>query len=277
VFPVVPLLGSWGSGASWLLIIKWMFVAAWSAYAFEAATTVVAELKEPERDAPKAVKIASAVGMFAFGLVPFMLLAIIGTDAISADPIVAFLPAAQAIFGPTGGTIVAVMLICALLLGVQTTIIGSTRCVYEMSRDGLILRQFGAVNKFNVPVGSMFLDCGVTIALLIIFKDNIVNLIAASNIGYITVFILLSPAYIVLRRRQPNLPRPYKLPGAFVPIAAAVCVFNVFITLVGAPQLGASVVWTGVVIMLAVLPFYLYRALVQDRRRAASLVGGTAE
>jgi amino acid transporter len=46
-------------------------------------------------------------------------------------------------------------------------------------------------------------------------------LIAASNIGYITVFILLSPSYIALRRRQPNLPRPHKLPGIFVPIAAA--------------------------------------------------------
>jgi len=231
---------------------------------------------DPARDAPKAVKIASAVGMFAFGLVPFMLIAIIGTDAITADPIVAFLPAAQAIFGHTGGTIVAVMLICALLLGVQTTIIGSTRCVYEMSRDGLILKQFGAVNRFNVPVGSMLLDCGVTIALLVIFKDNIVNLIAASNIGYITVFILLAPAYIALRRRQPGLPRPYKLPDVFVPIAAAIFVFNVVITLIGAPQLGASVVWTGVIIMLGVVPLYLYRSLVQDRRRTPSLASGAA-
>src|SRR5258708_551147 len=114
----------------------------------------------------------------------------------------------------------------------------------------------------------MFLDCCVTIALLLIFKDNIVNLIAASNIGYITVFILLSPAYIALRRRQPNLPRPYKLPGIFVPIAAAVFVFNVVITLIGAPQLGASVVWTRVIIMLGVVPFYPYPSLSQDRRRA---------
>ncbi len=277
VFPLTPLHGSWTSGSSWLLMMKWMFVAAWSAYAFEAATTVVAELKDPAHDAPKAIKVASAVGMFAFGLVPFMLLAIVGTDAIQADPIVAFLPAAQAIFGGTGGTVVAVMLICALLLGVQTTIIGSTRVVYEMSRDGLILKQFGAVNRFNVPIGSMFLDCCVTIALLLIFKDNIVNLIAASNIGYITVFVLLSPAYIALRKRQPNLVRPYKLPGIFVPIAGAIFAFNVIITVVGAPQLGASVVWTGIVIMLGVVPLYLYRSLVQDRRSTARLASGTAE
>ena len=172
VFPIAPLHGSWHSGGSWMTMIKWMFVAAWSGYAFESGTTVIAELKKPKTDAPKAIYAASAVGMFAFGLVPFMLMAIVGTDAITQDPIVAFLPAAQAIFGHLGANIVALMLIAALLLGVQTTIIGSTRCVYEMSRDGLIIKQFGNINKYGVPVGSMYLDCAVTIGLLLILQGQ---------------------------------------------------------------------------------------------------------
>ena len=265
VFPIVPLNGSWHSGASWMTMIKWMFVAAWSGYAFESGTTIIAELRNPRSDAPKAIKAASAVGLFSFGLVPFMLMAIVGTDAITKDPIVAFLPAAQAIFGPVGANIVALMLIAALLLGVQTTIIGSTRCVYEMSRDGLIIKQFGQINKYGVPVGSMYLDCAITIGLLLIFKDNIVNLIASSNVGYMVVWILLPIAYILLRRGQPNAERPFKLPGFFVPVAAAVALFNIAISLVGGPQLGATVMWTGIIIMLAVAPFYWYRRMVQDR------------
>ena len=134
----------------------------------------------------------------------------------------AFLPAAQAIFGHVGANIVALMLIAALLLGVQTTIIGSTRCVYEMSRDGLIIKQFGNINKFGVPVGSMYLDCAVTIGLLVIFKDNIVNLIASSNVGYMVVWILLPIAFILLRRQQPEAERPYKLPDFFVPVAVVI-------------------------------------------------------
>jgi amino acid transporter len=269
VSPFVPLKGSWSSGTSWMLMIKWMFVAAWSAYAFESGTTVIAELKDPAKDTPKAIKAACAVGLFAFGLVPFMLIAIIGTDAITADPVVAFLPAAQTIFGNTGGTIVAVMLICALLLGVQTTIIGSTRCVYEMSRDNLIIEQFGVINKFGVPVGSMYLDCAVTVLLLVIFKDNIVNLIAASNVGYMIVWIILPLAYIKLRKEQAGKERSYKLPGVFVPLAVAICIFNIAISLLGGPQLGASVMWTGIIIMLSVLPLYFYRIFVQNRRPAS--------
>ena len=274
VFPFMPLNGSWHSGASWMTMIKWMFVAAWSAYAFESGTTIIAELKDPHREAPKAIKAASAVGLFAYGLVPFMLLAIVGTTAITADPIVAFLPAATAIFGHVGGTLVALMLICALLLGVQTTIIGSTRCVYEMSRDGLIINQFGKINKYDVPVGSMYLDCAVTIGLLLIFKDNIVNLIAASNVGYMVVWILLPAAFLMLRLRQADVARPFKLPSAFLPIAAAVLLFNVFITFVGGPLQGAKVMWTGILIMLSVLPFYWYRRYVQDRKPQAVLAAG---
>ena len=275
VFPIAPMNGSWHSGASWMIMIKWMFVAAWSAYAFESGTTIIAELKNPQQDAPKAIKVASAVGMFAYGLVPFMLIAIIGTDAITKDPIVAFLPAAQAIFGHTGATIVSIMLICALLLGVQTTIIGSTRCVYEMSRDGLILKQFAGVNKFGVPVGSMYLDCAVTIGLLIIFKDNIVNLIAASNVGYMIVWMLLPIAFLLLRRQQPQAERPYKLPDLFIPLAVVIAVFNTFLMFVGGPQLGGTVMWTGIIIMLAVLPLFWYRVKVQDRRPQLAFSSGS--
>ena len=276
VFPITPLNGSWHSGASWMTMIKWMFVAAWSGYAFESGTTIIAELKSPKSDAPKAIKAASAVGLFSFGLVPFMLMAIVGTDAITKDPIVAFLPAAQAIFGPVGANVVALMLIAALLLGVQTTIIGSTRCVYEMSRDGLIIKQFGQINKYGVPVGSMYLDCAVTIGLLLIFKDNIVNLIASSNVGYMVVWVLLPIAFILLRRLQPNAERPFKLPNFFVPVAAVIALFNIVISLVGGPQLGATVMWTGIIIMLAVAPFYWYRRMVQDRHPEIVFSSGTA-
>ena len=274
VFPFMPRNGSWHSGDSWMLMFKWMFVAAWSGYAFESASTTIAELKNPQKDAPKALVAASAIGLFAFGLVPFVLLAIVGVGVITQDPSVAFLPAAQAIFGHAGGLIVSIMLITALLLGVQTTIIGSTRCVYEMSRDGQIITQFGAINKYRVPVGSMYLDMAVTIGLLIIFKDNIVNLIAASNVGYMIVWMLLPIGYIMLRFQQPGTPRPFNLSNAFIPVAVAVCLFNWFLMFVGGLQWGKQVMVTGTIIQLMFIPFYLYRRHVQDKRPQPALYGG---
>lgn len=281
VFPFVPLGGSWTSGASWMKIIKWLFVALWSAYGIEAASTTIAELKDPHKDGPKAMLAASIGGLIAYGVVPFVMLGIVGVSILTQDASVAFLPAAQKIFGHVGGIVVSMMLIAALLLGVQSTIIGSSRCMYQMTHDGQMIKQFGVINKYGVPVGSMFVDMAVTIAMLLVFKNNVINLIAASNVGYLLVFLVLIPAYVILRVTRPDDKRTFKLPGFFVPIAVLLTIFNVAVFIIGGPQWDAtpvaSPVWFGHTvnlnvmnigwsIMLAVIPFYAYRRYVQDKR-----------
>jgi amino acid transporter len=268
VFPFVPLHGSWHSHTSWMLIIKDMFVVAWTAYGIESVSTTIAELRNP-KDAPKAITATSIVGFIAYGIVPFVLLGIVGVSVLSQDASIAFLPAAQAIFGHVGGIVVSVMLITALLLGVQTTIIGSSRSVYQMTVDGQMIKQFGIINKFGVPIGSMAVDLVTTIGLLVIFQGNIINLIAASNVGYLLVFLLLLPAYVILRLTQPNTPRSFKLPKVFVGIAAFLAVYNLFLFTVGGFQWGSAVWVPGVGIMLIFIPFYLYRRYVQDKQPGA--------
>ena len=269
VFPIVPTGGSWHSHASWMLIFKDMFVAAWAVYGIEAASTTIAELRDPHKDAPKAITAVSIAGFFSYVVMPFVLLAIVGVSVISQDASIAFLPAAQAIFGHAGGIVVSVMLIMALLLGVQTTIIGSSRSVYQMTRDGQMIKQFGTINKFGVPVGSMYLDLATTIGLLLIFKSNIINLIAASNVGYLFLWLLLIPSYMILRRTQPDVVRSFKLPGLFVGVAALITAFNLFIFTVGGFQWGKTVWLPGTTILVLFIPFYFYRKLVQDKQPGA--------
>ena len=288
LFPFKPLNGSWHSHASWMLMFKWMFVALWSAYGIESASTTIAEFKDPHKDAPKAMTAASVGGFIAYAVLPFVMLGIVGVSVLTQDASVAFLPAAQAIFGHVGGIIVSIMLITALLLGVQTTIIGSSRSMYQMTHDGQMIKQFGIINKFGVPVGSMFVDAAVTIAMLLIFKNNVINLIAASNVGYLIVWLLLLPAYVILRRTQPNAVRTFKLPGFFVPLAVLITVFNAFLFFAGGLQWDATPISTtsmfghpvnllvipvGSAIMLLFVPFYFYRRLVQDKRPALVYAG----
>jgi amino acid transporter len=260
VSPFVPLGGSWSSMASWLLIAKWMFVAIWSAYAFESASTIVAELKDPHRDMPKAMTAASSVGLLAYVIVPFMLLATVGTETLSKDPAIAFLPAASAIFGRAGEIVVTIMLVAALLLGAQTGIIGASRVLYEMSRDGLTLKQFSRLNRRNVPVGSTVWNLAVTLGLLFVFKTNIVNLVACSNVGYVLTFMVVVPAFISLRRRRPDAPRLFRLPGYFVPIAMLVTLFNWVIFFVGGMQWERRVMLLGIALVLTFIPLYWVRA-----------------
>jgi amino acid transporter len=155
------------------------------------------------------------------------------------------------------------MLIAALLLGVQTAIIGSSRTVYEMSRDGMMIRQFGRLNRYGVPIGSMFWDAAVTLTLLIVFKDNVVNIVAASNVGYVVPFILVPVAWLRLRRLVPDHPRPFKLGKGFAVGAVLTVVYNVFLLLVAGPMWGTKVMITGGVILISFLPFYAVRRRLQ--------------
>jgi len=161
--------------------------------------------------------------------------------------------------------------------------------MYQMTHDGQMIKQFGAINKFGVPVGSMFVDAAVTIVMLLLFKNNVVNLIAASNVGYLIVWLLLLPAYVILRRTQPDAVRTFKLPGFFVPLAVVITVFNAFLFIVGGLQWDAAPVATvhlfghafnlfvipiGSAIMLLFVPFYFYRRLVQDKRPTLTFSAG---
>ena len=56
---------------------------------------------------------------------------------------------------------IGLLLASALILGAQAFIVGSSRTVFQMSRDGYLPRAFAAVNRRQVPIGSLALDGAV--------------------------------------------------------------------------------------------------------------------
>lgn len=250
--PLIP------AGVTAAALAKWAFVAAWSSYGAEMVATVAGELRDPRRDVPKAVGAASVATMLAFVLVPVGLLGIVGVEGLAQDPYVAFLTAAERVFGAGGGKVVAVMLIAALVLGAEVFIVSSSRALYQMSRDGLTLQGYGRLNRRGVPVGSVGWDATITLALLLIFRGDIVDVVAAANVGYLVVFALLPVAYVLVRRRAAE-PAPFQLPGIFVPLALVIAVFNAALLVYGGAQWGMKVVGVGVALVATFLPFYLLR------------------
>jgi amino acid transporter len=241
----------------WPLLLKWMFVAAWSSYGAEMASTVIAELRQPEQDTSRSLSIAAIITVLAYTLIPLALILLVPIELLASDPALALLPAATAVFGAQGALGLSLMLVAALLLGAHAFIVGSSRTLYQMSRDGLIIRQCAKLNRFGVPVGSMVFDAGVTLALLAIFQSRLIEVVAAANVGYLVVFVLLPIVWLAFR--QPGQRR------WFVPIAVALGGFNLILLLVGGAQWGWQVMLTGLVGTLAFLPLAWWRH-VQERR-----------
>ena len=249
---------------SWLHLFKWMFVAAWSSYGAEMASTVVAELRDPQRDTVRSLGLAALVALLAYSAVPLALLGLVGPELLAQDAAIALLPAAQVVFGPFGAALVTLLLVAALLLGAQAFIIGSSRTLYQMSRDGLLIRQCARVNRRGVPVGSMVFDATVTLALLLMFQARLIDIVAAANVGYLVVFVLLPLAWLRLRCTAAT-PEMFRLPQWFVPIAWALCSFNLLLLTIGGTQWGLLVMGSGTLGTLAFIPLYWLRRR-QDMR-----------
>lgn len=249
------------SRLGWALLAKWTFVAAWSAYGAEIASTVVAEMRDGRAGTRRALLVAAGVGLLAFGLLPFVAFALVGAPGLVADPLPAFMPLAEAAIPGAGRALVGTLLTSALALGALAFIVASSRTVYQMAQDGYLPRELAAVNGRGVPIGSLVLDATIILVLLAIFERRVVDIVAAANVGYLVVFVLIPMAYLGLHRARAASRR--KRPLAW--LAALLALLNAVLLVVGGLQWGASVTVTGATVMALVVPVWMLRRL-QDRR-----------
>jgi APA family basic amino acid/polyamine antiporter len=120
----------------------------------------------------------------------------------------------------------AVIAMTAVLLVFQ---LGQTRIFMVMSRDGLLPKVFATVHpRFRTPhVGTIVTGVFVALMCSILTPDQAISL---CNIGTLFAFLLVSLGVIVLRRREPLRPRPFRVPGYPVTplISAVACIALMF-------------------------------------------------
>ena len=187
---------------------------------FDAVSTAAQEAKNPQKDMPTGILwslaictvLYIAVALVLCGLVPFTKLNVpdplaVGIDATGLkwlSPVIKI----SAIFG--------------LFSTMLVQLLGQTRIFFFMSRDGLLPELFGRVNpRTRTPVVSTMLVgvlCAFAAALF-----PISTLGEMVNIGTLLAFTLVSIGVLLLRRSDPDAPRPFRVPGVpYVPIAGAI-------------------------------------------------------
>ena len=235
------------------LLIKWTFVAAWSAYGAEMASTVVAEMRDVGATARRAMMASAAVGMAGFGLLPILVFGAVDATEVVEDPAVALRPVAQAVLGPWGGDLLGLMFAAGLVLGAHAFIVGSSRTIYQMSVDGHLPGRFAAVNRFGVPIGSIVWDLAVLVAFLLLYGERVIDMVAAANVAYLIVFVLLPSSYLRLVRRGRRLSSPLPASRGLKALAAGLLVFNAVILVLGGLQWGGKIVTSGILVVALVV------------------------
>jgi APA family basic amino acid/polyamine antiporter len=180
---------------------------------FDAVTTAAEEARRPERDMTIGI-----LGSLAVCTLLYLMVAAVVTGMSPLAEIDRAAPVAVA-FSRLGLDFAAGLISLGAIAGLTSVLVvmllGQSRIFFAMSRDGLLPPVFSRVHpRFQTPHLST-IGVGVAVATLaaLIPLEELVHLV---NIGTLFAFVIVSAGVIVLRRTQPDLPRPFRCP--WVPV-----------------------------------------------------------
>ena len=225
-------------------------------------TYVGGEVKDPGRNLPRSIVLATLIAVALYCLVTASFSYVLSPSRLAASPLVAS-DAAQVTLGRAGAGLVAVAIMISTLGSNNGIVLTAARIPYAMARDGLLPRALARVNpRFVTPVTSLVVQGVIAIALTWIsiepsWKDTYGRLFTYVVLGEFIFYALSAGAVIVLRRRAPEMPRPYRTWG--YPVTPLVFVlFSVWLIWNTAREqlLDFAV---GMALMLVGLPWYWWR------------------
>src|SRR5215469_3173951 len=223
-----PNQGSFGANG-WSGVARAAGVVFFAYIGFDAVSTAAQEARNPQRDMPIGI-----MGSLVICTVLYIAVSGLLTGVMHYDKLNVGAPVSLAI-RQTGIAWGSYMVNAGALAGLSTVmlvmLLGQSRVFYSMSRDGLLWQWAGEIHpRFRTPWKSSII-VGVFVATFAaLMPIGILGQLV--SIGTLLAFIIVSAGVWVLRRRRPDLPRPFKAPWVpFTPIAAIVVSLAMMIAL----------------------------------------------
>src|ERR1700690_1675906 len=216
-------VGNWGHDWSSFAPMGFGGIGAGAAYiffayiGFDAVSTTAQEAKNPQRDLPIGIIASLIVCTILYILVSAVLTGMVPWREINIEA-----PLAVA-FLDRGLTKASYLITIGALAGLTSVmlvmLLGQTRVLYSMANDGLLPRKFFAAihPRFRTPYKNTIL-VGLLAAIVgsVTPIDDIGKMV---NIGTLLAFVIVCIAVLVLRRTNPDQPRPFRTPWVpFVPV-----------------------------------------------------------
>jgi len=246
-----------------------IFSALWAFSGWQFLPMAASEVREPQRNLPRAIvggtllvlALYLAINTAYLYALPFWQVASANSTAYPDAPSVAA-RAVQTFLGGRGALVAALIFLISTIGSLNGVILSAARVPYAAARDGLFFAPFGRLHSSSrVPVTSLVLLAvwGSLLAATGTF-DQLTNMAVMS---YALFWIPVVLAVIVLRRRLPTAPRPYRVPlYPWVPLIFALTMAWIVVSALLTTPLEATAT---VVLILLGLPLY---PLFRGRRRA---------
>ncbi|HEU0079815.1 MAG TPA: amino acid permease [Longimicrobiaceae bacterium] len=229
-----------------------------SSDAWNNVTFAAAEVRRPERNLPLALALGTGLVTLLYVLANVAYLMVLPLSAIQNAPQdrVGTL-AMQEMFGPVGQYLMAGAILVSTFGCINGLILAGARVYYAMARDGLFFERAGRLSPTTrVPVWALAVQ-GVWTALLTL-TGSYGQLLDYVIFAALLFYVLTMVALFALRRKQPDLPRPYRafgypvVPALYMVSALAIAV----LLLVAKPEYTFSGLF---IVLLGIPVYYLWR------------------
>ena len=224
--------------------------------AWNSVTFTAEEVKDPERNLPRSLILGtlaitavycSAVAVYLY-MVPIGEMAAVKENRIATE-------AAVRMIGSSGGAFIAVAILISTFGCVNGLSLAGARVFYAMARDGLFFKSVGRVHPtYRTPAQALVLQ-GVVAALLTL-TGTYGNLLDQTAFCSLLFNVLTVVGLFMLRRKRPDLPRPYRTWGYPVLPALYILVSSFFLVYI--PVANPTYSGRGIGLTLLGIPAYLY-------------------
>jgi len=167
------------------------------------------EVRDPGRLVPRAIFASLFSIVFIYLLVNVAVLYVLPMNEIAGNNFSLGL-AAERVFGRHGDFIFRSIMVIALLSSINTLHLMGARVIYAMSHDGLFFHAFSRVNKGGTPTIGLLFSALVAVAFAIFSFERVIAMMA---FFFVTNYLLSFVSLFILRRTEPQLPRPYRAWG----------------------------------------------------------------
>lgn len=196
---------------------------------FDAVSTAGEETKKPQRDLPIGILGSLVMCTVLYIVVSGLLTGIVSYKELNVGHPVAY--ALEQVGAHTAAGLISVGAIAGLTTVMLVMFFGQSRVLFAISRDGLLPKFFATVHpKTKTPLYSIVLSGGVMV-LLAGFVP-LAKLVETANIGTLGAFVIVSIGVIVMRKKRPEIVRPFKVPlFPLIPIVGALSCFYLTLNL----------------------------------------------
>jgi APA family basic amino acid/polyamine antiporter len=208
-----------------------LVAALWAYDGWNDLNMVAGEVKKPERNIPIALIAGVATVGVLYVLVNAGVQYVLPANVIAASP----RPASDAValvMGRLGASIVSAGMAISMLVTLNGSIMSGARVPYAVARDGYFFSALAEVHpRFHTPSIALLVQALLSIALLLL-GGSFRQLFSLAIFAEWLFYMIAGSTVMVFRRRDPDLPRPYRMfgypfvPAMFIAVAAALLYYT---------------------------------------------------